>query len=302
MTALLDKFANQLDWNLLRTFMVIVQERSITLAAHRLSVTQPSVSAALRRLEERLERRLIERGGAAAFQPTAAGEVLYRHCADIYGIVTALPKALDAAHGVVQGIVTLHLSGHIHWPELPALIAGYRQHYPLVRFRVKRGTCADILGQLAQKHATLGVVSARDARPVLVQRKLFDQEMGHYMGHGAVHGADGPRAAPVIGFEDEQTGSPLAALSVHRIRAGLEGPTVAEAPDCESLAALVRAGAGIGALPRRYAAQDPDMAELPLPPIVLPVYLARHEQAGLSPADQRFLQYLESQGCLPAQP
>ena len=40
MTALVDKFANQLDWNLLRTFMVIVQERSITLAAHRLSVTQ----------------------------------------------------------------------------------------------------------------------------------------------------------------------------------------------------------------------------------------------------------------------
>lgn len=299
MTALLDKFANQLDWNLLRTFMVIVQERSITLAAHRLSVTQPSVSAALRRLEERLERRLIERGGAAAFQPTAAGEVLYRHCADIYGIVTALPKALDAAHGVVQGIVTLHISGHIHWPELPALIAGYRQDYPLVRFRVRRGTCAEILGQLAQKNATLGVVSARDARPVLVQHKLFDQEMGHYACTALPLGD--PGTVPVIGFEDEQAGSPLAALSVHRIRAGLEGPTVAEAPDCESLAALVRAGAGIGALPRRYAAQDASMTELPVPPLALSVYLARHEQASLGPADQRFLQYLESQGGLPIQ-
>ena len=160
MTALVDKFANQLDWNLLRTFMVIVQERSITLAAHRLSVTQPSVSAALRRLEERLDRRLIERGGAASFQPTAAGEVLYRHCADIYRLVTALPDALDAAHSAVQGIVTLHLSGHVHWPELPALIAAYRQEYPLVRFRIKRGTCGDILSLLAQKNAALGVVSA----------------------------------------------------------------------------------------------------------------------------------------------
>ena len=151
MTALVDKFANQLDWNLLRTFMVIVQERSITLAAHRLSVTQPSVSAALRRLEERLDRRLIERGGAASFQPTAAGEVLYRHCADIYRLVTALPDALDAAHSAVQGIVTLHLSGHVHWPELPALIAAYRQEYPLVRFRIKRGTCGDILSLLARR-------------------------------------------------------------------------------------------------------------------------------------------------------
>lgn len=292
MTALLDKFANQLDWNLLRTFMVIVQERSITLAAHRMSVTQPSVSAALRRLEERLERRLIERGGAAAFQPTPAGEVLYRHCADIYGVVTALPNALDAAHAEIQGIVTLHLSGHVHWPELPGLIAAYRQDYPLVRFRFRRGTCDDILGQLAQKNAALGVVSAHDARPVLVQRKLFDQEMSHYVRAPAP--TDDLRAAPVLGYEGEQAGSPLAALSMHRIRAGLEGPTVAEAPDGEALAALVRAGTGIGALPRRLAAGDASLAELPLAPVILPVYLVRHEQGGLSPADQSFLQYLDT--------
>lgn len=298
MTALLDKFANQLDWNLLRTFMVIVQERSITLAAHRLSVTQPSVSAALRRLEERLERRLIERGGAAAFQPTAAGEVLYRHCAEIYGIVTAVPNALDAAHAVVQGIVTLHLSGHIHWPALPDLIAAYRQQFPLVRFRVRRGICGDILSQLAQKNATLGVISAEDARPVLTHRKLFDQEMGHYARAGtlAPAGALAARNAPVVGYEGEQTGTPLAALSIHRIRAGLEGATVAEAPDCDALAALVRAGAGIGALPRRYAHDDAQLAELPLDPVTLPVYLVRHEQVSLSPAEQSFLQYLDGHG------
>ncbi|WP_265706967.1 LysR family transcriptional regulator [Verminephrobacter aporrectodeae] len=296
MIALLDKFANQLDWNLLRTFMVIVQERSITLAAHRLSVTQPSVSAALRRLEERLERRLIERGGATAFQPTAAGEVLYRHCAEIYGVITALPNALDAAHAVVQGIVTLHLSGHVHWQELPGLIAAYRQQFPLVRFRVRRGICADILGQLAQKNATLGVVSAHDVRPVFTRRKLFDQEMGHYAGAAApderVASLDICNA-PVIGYEGEQTGTPLAALSMHRIRAGLEGATVAEAPDCEALAALVRAGAGIGALPRRYARECARLTELPLDPVVLPVYLVRHEQVTLSPAEQSFLQYLD---------
>ena len=256
MTALVDKFANQLDWNLLRTFMVIVQERSITLAAHRLSVTQPSVSAALRRLEERLDRRLIERGGAASFQPTAAGEVLYRHCADIYRLVTALPDALDAAHSAVQGIVTLHLSGHVHWPELPALIAAYRQEYPLVRFRIKRGTCGDILSLLAQKNAALGVVSAPDARPTLSRAPpLFEQDMLHYAAAGAPSGE--LRGAPVIGYEDEQTGAPLAALAVHRIRCGLEGATVAEGLDCDAVAALVRAGAGIGALPRRYAEADP---------------------------------------------
>ena len=295
MTALVDKFANQLDWNLLRTFMVIVQERSITLAAHRLSVTQPSVSAALRRLEERLDRRLIERGGAASFQPTAAGEVLYRHCADIYRLVTALPDALDAAHSAVQGIVTLHLSGHVHWPELPALIAAYRQEYPLVRFRIKRGTCGDILSLLAQKNAALGVVSAPDARPTLSRAPLFEQDMLHYAAAGAVR-RTARRARDRLRRRTDRR--PLAALAVHRIRCGLEGATVAEGLDCDAVAALVRAGAGIGALPRRYAEADPALAALPLEPVTLPVYLVRHEQAGASRADQSFLQFLASR--LPA--
>ena len=54
--------------------------------------------------------------------------------------------------------------------ELPALIAAYRQEYPLVRFRIKRGTCGDILSLLAQKNAALGVVRPTRARPSAVRR------------------------------------------------------------------------------------------------------------------------------------
>ena len=50
-----------LDWNLLRTFIVIVQEESVSRAAARLYLSQPAVSLSLKRLEERLGQRLIER-------------------------------------------------------------------------------------------------------------------------------------------------------------------------------------------------------------------------------------------------
>ncbi|HEV7372558.1 LysR family transcriptional regulator, partial [Arenibaculum sp.] len=55
----LDRLGNQLDWNLLRTFMMIVQEGGMTAAASRLFVTQPAVSLALKRLEAKLGRQLI---------------------------------------------------------------------------------------------------------------------------------------------------------------------------------------------------------------------------------------------------
>lgn len=52
-----------LDLNLLRVFDEVMAERSLTRAAHKLSLTQPAVSNALRRLREALGDELIKRNG-----------------------------------------------------------------------------------------------------------------------------------------------------------------------------------------------------------------------------------------------
>ena len=50
------RFLNdRLDWNLLRTYLAIGQEGSISRAAARLFITQSAVSQSLKRLEEQLE-------------------------------------------------------------------------------------------------------------------------------------------------------------------------------------------------------------------------------------------------------
>ena len=56
-----DRIARELDWNLLRTFVVLAESRSVSEAAQKLSLKQPSVSTALKRLEDRLGRKLINR-------------------------------------------------------------------------------------------------------------------------------------------------------------------------------------------------------------------------------------------------
>ena len=56
----LERFAHNLDWNLLRTFVVVVEEGSITRAANRLLLQQPAVSMALKRLEQSVGHRLID--------------------------------------------------------------------------------------------------------------------------------------------------------------------------------------------------------------------------------------------------
>ena len=59
-----------LDLNLLRVFNEVMAERSLTRAARNLSLTQPAVSNALRRLRETLGDELVQRSGQG-MAPTA---------------------------------------------------------------------------------------------------------------------------------------------------------------------------------------------------------------------------------------
>jgi DNA-binding transcriptional LysR family regulator len=65
-----------LDLNLLRVFDEVMSERSLTRAAHKLSITQPAVSNALRRLREAIGDDLIKRKGQE-MAPTPRGLALW---------------------------------------------------------------------------------------------------------------------------------------------------------------------------------------------------------------------------------
>lgn len=66
----------RLDLNLLRVFDAVMAEQSLTRAAHKLSLTQPAVSNALRRLRGALDDDLVRRSGAS-MQPTPHAQALW---------------------------------------------------------------------------------------------------------------------------------------------------------------------------------------------------------------------------------
>lgn len=67
---------HQLDLNLLRVFDEVMAERSLTRAAHKLAITQPAVSNAMRRLREALDDELLVRHGQGV-QPTPRALALW---------------------------------------------------------------------------------------------------------------------------------------------------------------------------------------------------------------------------------
>src|SRR4029079_12756794 len=58
-----EDYGRDLDLNLLRVFVVVAQTQSVTRAAARLYLTQPAVSAAMRRLADSVGTPLFARSG-----------------------------------------------------------------------------------------------------------------------------------------------------------------------------------------------------------------------------------------------
>ncbi len=87
-----------LDLNLLRVFDEVMAERSLTRAAHNLSLTQPAVSNALRRLRDALGDELVRRHGHG-IEPTPRALALWPSVREALRQLQAaiVPKAFEAA-------------------------------------------------------------------------------------------------------------------------------------------------------------------------------------------------------------
>ena len=74
---------SDLNWNLLRMFYMIAKEESITKAAKRLGLSQPSVSNALQKLEAQLGCQLVFRD-SRHFELTTRGDKIFQECREIF--------------------------------------------------------------------------------------------------------------------------------------------------------------------------------------------------------------------------
>lgn len=176
------RFLNdRLDWNLLRTFLVIMQERSVSRAAARLHVTQPAVSQALKRLEETLGHTLIRRRGPH-FEPTQAGAEVYRIASDIYGTISRLDTELDDAAADLTGTIRLLSVSRIESGVYDLFLADFHRQYPRVDLQIEVMRSSDIISSLLQKTATAGLSLCRNPVDKLARAPFLRQRYAIYCG------------------------------------------------------------------------------------------------------------------------
>lgn len=296
--------SDRLDWNLLRTFIAIAEEGSITGAALRLGLKQPSVSNALRRLEDCLGHRLIERG-PRSFSLTRHGETLRRECIDIMGAIDRLPGLLEDLEDEVRGTVSIGLASHVVCPLFDDSLAEFHLRHPRATVAISVVASSEAVASVAARRNSLAVCLVRERREDLAYRLLYREHFGFFCGPDhRLFGRTGLDLADLAGescvsFRTEQTDDVLHPVALLRAQAGISRRPSGVSNNLEEVRRMILAGLGIGALPIHVVADDVAKGQLwRLPPYrdppAIDIFLVTNKASSLNQAEAAFLELFES--------
>lgn len=130
-----------MDLYQIRYFLAITETGSFTKAAERLFVSQPSLSAGIKKLEQELGVKLFERGGRRAI-PTPAGKFFLEKATNILNEYQVTLRELKEFHH--QPTLRLGALRAIQIASLAALIHDFRAKHSNVLIELIDGTVEDL--------------------------------------------------------------------------------------------------------------------------------------------------------------
>lgn len=150
-----------MDTRLLRYFLAIVEEGSISRAASRLHMTQPPLSAALIQLEKDLGVGLVKRT-ARGIVPSAAGLALTKYGYELLASMNDVRERLRRIDEGRTGDLSLAVVPPFLWGPLPDLLRRFVVAAPDVDVSVSAPAPLEVLEAVRSGKADLGVVSVTE--------------------------------------------------------------------------------------------------------------------------------------------
>lgn len=160
----------------LRGFVDVIELGSFSAAAERARLTQPAISLQVRRLEDQLGVRLIERVGRKP-RPTAAGTELLDHARRIDAVVAAALDAMARHTTGKMGRVRLGSSASACIHLLPPMLRDLRRRFPTLDITVTTGNSLEITRAVDQGILDLALVTMPAAGRMLEVTPVLDDEL-----------------------------------------------------------------------------------------------------------------------------
>lgn len=148
-----------MEIRVLRYFLTVVREESITKAAEVLHITQPTLSRQLSQLEAELGVKLFERDrGARKIKLTNEGILLRRRAEEILQLVDKTEQELIEQEEQIEGKISIGCGEIASVQLLPELFRQFHQRYPRVTFDMVTATADLVKEQMDRGLLDLGLL------------------------------------------------------------------------------------------------------------------------------------------------
>lgn len=132
-----------MEIRVLRYFLTVVREESITKAAEVLHITQPTLSRQLAQLEEETGVKLFSRG-TRKISLTSEGILLRRRAEEIMELVDKTERELSMQEEMIEGTVSVGCGEVGAVSLLPDIFRSFHEKYPMVNYDLFTGN-ADLV-------------------------------------------------------------------------------------------------------------------------------------------------------------
>lgn len=273
-----------MDWNLARAFCATADTGSLSAAARRLGLTQPTLSRQVAALETALGVTLFERIGKR-LAITEAGLGLIEHARAMAVAADAMALAATGRAQDVSGQVCISATDAVAAYVLPEIIGRIRKAAPQISIAV---LSSNTLSDLRRREADIAIRHVRPTEPELIGRLITETTAHFYAAKQWVKTYGEPATVAdlargdLLAFEDAEQ------FAAHLQAAGIPLPAenfrIASA-NSVVIWEMVRRGLGVGMMLRDIGERTPEVVRLlpDLPDIKAPIWLVTHRELRSSP-------------------
>jgi DNA-binding transcriptional LysR family regulator len=233
--------------DLLRTLIAVIDMRSFTKAAQTLGVTQPAVSAQIKRLQTLLGYDLLDKR-APGVSLTPRGQSVVEQARRLLSINDEI---LQSTGGRGAKTLRVGIPNDYAGSRIPEKLARFRMRWPDVNFIVSSGTAETMLRDLQQGDLDV-VMAVTETAPALKPRHMWRRQAVWV--HSERTYIDPQEPVPLVCYGEDCACQRVAVAVLRQAGRGCE--FVFTSHSLVSLAAAVSAGFGVLVMPRGRALKN----------------------------------------------
>ncbi|MGK5507737.1 LysR family transcriptional regulator [Brevibacillus formosus] len=286
-----------MDIKHLHYFVTVCDQLSYSKAAQKLHISQPSLSNAIKNLEQEVSSPLLERN-TRKMELTDAGKILYQKSMVLLSQMNMLKKEMEEVKLTGSGDLLIGIIESVkHW--IPKVIRGYQGRFPSINIKLIEVLSGNAVKESLRKYHTHLLITNQfideediESIPLYDERLMLVLHKDHPLAEKeSVRLKDLAIEPFIISTEGFQTREDiLTAFSLEQVNPQIKF----EIERFETALTLVRENLGVTIIPENYLSGSTDASlvrkTIDSPALERTVYLAYMKNRYLAPAVQAFLE------------